>query len=651
MKKIHGSIIVIDTETDGLFAYKGNRIFCWAYYTNEHEYGFMFKSKSNLQWIKDIFLDPTKTVVFQNAKFDLKMFSFEGINPFDIKCHIDDTMIMSKVIYSVSRNHNLKHLVKKLTNFEVTDKEEIEIWIKANTRFYRKEYGRKPTFKDAPIEIVKKRVLWDVEKTFVIYKFLKENLKKQKVEELYETERRLVFVCLDMENYGVLINITKARSLKQQALKDLKKMLDHLNELTLPLTITRKDKSEEQVTKKFNPNSPLQLPAAFEKLGINLKYRTKSKKNRDKTGMVGGGNWSFDEYAMIRYVSPKLARIIRDSGESGWTTTRFYNTANRIIKRNNLPEKEWLPLLILRCRQISKMISTYYNHFIEDTIDRRIDKQGREVGILHCNFNQSVALTGRFSSSAVNLQNQPRILGPRQCFIPREGTYNLHADYEQVEMKFFVHFAKDKKMLKDINKDIHLRVASEIYDKPKEEITKEQRKRAKGVNFGIIYGAGADKIGETLTRKGLSTSRAESVRLYTNYHKRFPSVKNLTNNLKDQLKMKGYITNPFGRKYHIQSKFAYSAINYLCQGTSADQIKRAMVEIWEWLNSINSKARLIMTIHDEVVIECPHNELKLIAKKIKSIMEDKKSFYVPITIDIEVVTENWSKKVPLSKIL
>jgi DNA polymerase-1 len=211
-------------------------------------------------------------------------------------------------------------------------------------------------------------------------------------------------------------------------------------------------------------------------------------------------------------------------------------------------------------------------------------------------------------------------------------------------MRFFVHFSGDETMAAAINDDIHLTVAAEIYDKPKEEITSEQRKRAKGTNFGIIYGSGAATQAETLTKKGLPTTIAESTVFVNKYHRKFPSVRRTTKRFGIELKEFGFVTNPFGRRYHIPHKFAYKLLNYMCQGTSADLMKRGMVEIWEWLRATNKISRLILTVHDELVFECPRFEEQEVIAKACEIMEELTMFKIPMTVSVDVVAKRWSEK-------
>lgn len=643
MPKLKGNVLSLDVETTGLDPYHGARIFCWAYFTNAGEYGYMEKTPENLKWVQKLFNDPRKTIIFHNAKFDLKMFSFEGIDVFNIKAHIDCTLIMSK-LFQMNGQHDLRFLSIRYLNRDPGHKDEIMEWLKKHKRKFMAEHGRAPNFSDAPRETVKRRALWDVESTLFLHAFLKPKILEW-CAELYETERQLSFVVIDMENAGVIVDITRAKTLRRRARSDLRRIQRDLDELVCPIVVKKKKKTEyiDVTIDSFNANSSaLQLPAAFIKLGIKLKYKTKPKKKGKSGGYTGGGNWAFDEYAMIRYVDKRLAAIMRDSGEEGWTTKRFYRTIHKAVKKYKLDKSQLLPPLILKYRQLSKMVSTYYNHIIDMAVDKYKTPTGRELGTLHCNFNQSEAMTGRFSSSKPNFQNMPRILGPRECFIPRKGRRNWHLDYAQVEMKMFVHFAEDRKMAKAIDEDIHEAVAKEIYNK--DNVTKEQRKRAKEVNFGIIYGSGPKTMAETLTKKGLPTSDLEASHLVANYHRKFPSVRQITQKLKIKLHRDGFVENPFGRRYHIPTQVAYKALNYLCQGTSADIIKAAMVELWHWLRDNGFRSRIIKTIHDEIVIECPRSEEAEVIPHAMRIMEDLTSYFVPITVDAEINDRRWSDK-------
>lgn len=648
-RKLKGKIVALDVETTGLDPYHGARIFCWAFMTELGEYGFMEKNPQTLKWLqKEVFDDPTKTVVGHNFKFDLKMFSFEGIDIFNLKCQVACTLILSKMFNMLMPSYELRWLAIHFLNRTTEDKDEIKTWLKQHRAEFVRDKGRLPNFSDAPLKTVARRAIWDVTSTLLLHRFMYPRVMKT-CRQLYETERDLMFVVIDMENTGVEVDISRARALRRDARKHEKQILRDLKALVGDITVTCKKKGllvqKHVAAEDFLPGSNQHLVGAFEKLGIPLKYKTKPKKKKDGT-YSGGGNWAFDEYAMIRYVSKPLAGIIRESGEDGWKTERFYDEVYDVLAKEGLSKRELLPPLVLKYREVTKLTSTYYNHLIESPVDRYIRADGREVGVLHCNFNQSEARTGRFSCSKPNLQNMPRLLGPRECFIPRRGRRNWFFDYEQVEMKIFCHFAKDDDMARAIEGDIHQFVAAEIYHVPFNDVTKEQRKRAKQINFGIIYGAKPPKIAETLTEKGLPTTPSEAALLCARYHKRFPSIRRLTVDFEKQLIKDGYVTNPFGRRYHISKKKGYTVLNYMCQGTSADLIKQRMVRVWKYLRLAGAKSKMLMQVHDELCIEMPQCEEQRFVPKVKAIMEEPNDYYVPITVDAEYAKHRWSKKYP-----
>jgi DNA polymerase I-like protein with 3'-5' exonuclease and polymerase domains len=654
--------------------------------TNKGEWGFMWKSEANLAWIKRLFADPTKQIVFHNGKFDLKMFAYEGIDVLDMKAKPHCTLILAKMFNGMMQDYKLEKLGSRLIGRKTAEKTEIIDWLKTNSRQFQKEHGRKPGFKDAPTQLVKQRAIWDVQTTLMLYYWLKPQVDKI-CPELYETERELMLVVVDMEKTGILVDITRAKLLRAKAKAGITSIQREINRLVCPITIKslrctgrfvdkhgkskrckRKVVSvkltanglppiacakcgcpefeeQEVVLEKLNTNSSaIEIPAAFEKMGYQLRYKTKPKKGKKGGKSTGGGSWSFDEYAMLRYMSPKLARVVRESGEEGWSIEKWHDALMAAWNSNNLPDRDLLPPLILKLNELQKLVSTYYDHLIEETVDVHTEPSGRIVGTLHAKFNQSEAMSGRFSSSQPNMQNMPRILGPRECFIVRKGRYNWHLDYEQVEMKFFVHFAQDKFMAKAIEGDIHLAVAAQIYDVRIELVTKEMRKRAKGVNFGIIYGSGAATMAEALTKKGLITSHPEAALLVANYHRRFPSVRRISNKLKVELNRNDYVTNPHGRRYYLDKKKGYKALNYLCQGTSADVMKAAMVRCWKWLRANGFRTKLILQVHDELGFEVPHSEAEIVIPQLIKLMEDLTTYMIPITVDAEVVTKRWSEK-------
>jgi len=646
--KLRGNLVALDFETTGLDPWMGAMPFCWSYATDKGEVGFMWLNAKNLKWLQRLFDDPNKEIIFHHQKFDLTMAMFIGLDIFTMKAKTHCTLILAKLTNASWLNYSLKNLGARLLGRPTADKDEIEEWVKDRKRvnYFRKEFGRKPNFSDAPGDVIKKRAIWDVETTLLLFLRLYPDVQKNSKAK-YKNEIELTYVCIDMERIGVQTDITRAKRLKAKAERDMVHILRDLQQLVGELTVTKTQAGEKvQVLEPvFNPgSSTIHLPAAFTKLGIPLVYKTKAKLDK-RTGMLkGGGNWSFDEYSMMRYVSDPLMEVMRKASEEGWLAQKFRRKVQQTVKRHKLGKKELLPPLVLKYRELKMMVGTFYKAIIERSVDVFTAPNGNEYGTLHCSFNPSTAVTGRFSASGPNLQNLPRTKGPRECFVPRRGRRNWHMDYDQVEMKMFVHFAKDKGMAKAIERDIHRYVAAQIYDCPEENVTDEQRSRGKGGGFGILYGSGAATMAETMTKNGLKTEKKDAVYLVRKYHEEFPSVRKTTRGFEKLLRLKGFLVNPHGRRYHIPVKFAYTALNYMCQGTSADIIKEAMVRLWRWLKDSGYRSKLIMTIHDEIVLECPKSEEKIVVPKALRLMEDLTNYFVPITASAEVVIKRWSKK-------
>jgi len=631
----------LDTEGTGLDFYHGDRVFCWSIAKKGAEPVYIPKTQRSLKKLFALFNNTSNILVFHNAKHDLKALHFDGLDLDHIKARVDCTMVMSKVLDSCAQYHNIRVVSRRYLYRDYYFKEDAEDWIKSHTKQFLKEQGRLPNFADVPRDIIVERCKWDARTARDLYLALWPKIQRI-CPELYETERQLIFTCLRMELRGVPVDITRAKELRTECLKNLHIIQAKLNKLTLPLIIEKK-KGLEKITKVFNPGSSLQMVTAFKKLGIDLIYKTKPKKDKKSRTKKGGGRWSFDEFSLVRYVAAPLAEIVHQSGLESWPFDKYYRAVGNTLKKHRLPSSQWLPPLVIKHREYSKLITTYYDHIINDSIDRwRFS--GREYGILHCNFNQSTAATGRFSSTDPNLQNMPRLLGPRECFVPRRGTYFWHFDYKQVEMRFYIHFAKDDKMLARLPYDLHLQTASDIYSKPPESITKEERDRAATVNFAIIYGAGDFTLSETLTKKGSPTTVEEAGSLKRRYFRTYPLVPLTIKRLARELEERGYVTNPYGRRYYIPAELGYKVLNYYCQGTSADQIKLAMVNIDNWLRCRGFRARLLMQIHDELVIEIPRSEVPRVIPWVVKLMEDHTKFYVPILVGIEVAKQRWSEK-------
>ncbi len=267
------------------------------------------------------------------------------------------------------------------------------------------------------------------------------------------------------------------------------------------------------------------------------------------------------------------------------------------------------------------------------------------TGRVHTSFNQAVTATGRLSSSDPNLQNIPirTVEGRRirEAFVPQEGWILLSADYSQVELRVMAHMA-DVPALKEsfvAGEDIHKRTASEIFNVFPELVSDEMRRQAKTINFGVLYGMGAFSLA-----KDLGISRSEAQQFIDQYFDRYPAVLSYLEEKKAEAREHQYVTTILGRRCAIpeiaskngavRSYAERNAINYPIQGSAADIIKVAMVNIDKALNTEQLRARMLLQVHDELVFEVPEEEMELVTELVRHEMESAVELDLPLKVDI-----------------
>ncbi len=420
---------------------------------------------------------------------------------------------------------------------------------------------------------------------YQLYELFTEKLNETSMLDLYyDIEHKLMFVLAKMEMEGFKIDIEMLKKLEQ----DFDTRADKLTNEILKLA----DKTEE-----FNINSPKQLGVLlFEEMGLPVIKKT-------KTG---------------------------------------YSTDAEVLGR--LEDMHPIIPKIIELRKILKINSTYIKGIMKIT-DPKTDK-------IHTTFNQTVTSTGRISSSAPNLQNIPIKTDEgrdiRKIFIPSsENNLLIDADYSQIELRILAHISNDKNMIQAfINKeDIHSRTASEVFDVPLEKVTSLQRSQAKAVNFGIVYG-----ISDYGLSRNLHISRKAAKAYIEKYLNSFPGVKQYMHDIVEQAREDGYSITMFGRRryipeiysknYTIRSFAERTALNTPIQGSAADIIKIAMIHVDEELRKDHYKAKLILQIHDELIIDCPKDELEPVTQLLKEKMEEAAKLSVPLVADI-ASARNW----------
>ena len=296
-----------------------------------------------------------------------------------------------------------------------------------------------------------------------------------------------------------------------------------------------------------------------------------------------------------------------------------------------------LPKILLEYRGLAKLKSTY-----TDKLPRMVNQA---TGRVHTNYAQAVAVTGRLSSTDPNLQNIPVRTAEgrrvREAFIAPPGSTILSADYSQIELRIMAHISGDESLLKAFaaGEDIHRATAAEIFSTERDFVTNEQRRYAKVINFGLIYGMSAFGLASQL---GIERSAAQAY--IDRYFARYPGVAQYMQRTRDDAKTLGYVETVFGRRLWLaeikspngprRQAAERAAINAPMQGTAADLIKMAMIAVQDWLEREKLETLIIMQVHDELVFEAPHNEVEIIKHTIPKLMTEVATLAVPLLVEI-----------------
>lgn len=320
------------------------------------------------------------------------------------------------------------------------------------------------------------------------------------------------------------------------------------------------------------------------------------------------------------------------------------STAEEVLAK--LAEDDYpLPRVLMQYRSMSKLKSTY--------TDRLPEQINPRTGRIHTSYHQAVASTGRLSSSDPNLQNIPvrtaegrRI---RQAFIAPAGYKLLAADYSQIELRIMAHLSQDEGLLNAFrnNQDVHTATAAEVFKVELGEVTSEQRRSAKAINFGLIYGMGAQKLGKDI---GVETKQAKAY--IDTYFARYPGVREYMDRTRAQAADQGYVETIFGRRLYLpeinsnkpqeRAGAERTAINAPMQGTAADIIKKAMVAVDNWLQASGLDARVILQVHDELVLEVREDLVDQVREEIRGYMSGAATLDVPLLVEVGV-GNNWDE--------
>ena len=442
------------------------------------------------------------------------------------------------------------------------------------------------SMRDVSLEEIKEYAAEDADVTFQLKQNFSPILDKAETKKLFdEIEIPLIPVLAAMELEGINLDVPFLKEMSVEMAKESSEL---------------EQKIYETAGEKFNLASPKQLgDVLFDKMKIGG-----AKQKKTKTGQYATGE------EILSYLA----------------------NDNPIVKD------------ILDWRQMVKLQSTYI-----DALPNQVDKK---TGRVHTDYMQTVAATGRLSSNNPNLQNIPirtergRLI--RKAFIARNENYTLvSADYSQIELRIIAALSGEENMIKAFqnNEDIHRSTAAKVFNVPLEEVTKEQRNNAKTVNFGIIYGVSAFGLSNQT-----SLSRKESAELIDAYYATYPKLKSYMSNQVDFARENGYVQTVLGRRRYlkdinsanmmVKSGAERNAVNAPIQGSAADIIKIAMINIHKKLTSENWKSKMLLQVHDELVFDVHNSELEKIKPMIKHEMEN--AFKMDVPLDVEIgVGKNW----------
>jgi len=472
--------------------------------------------------------------------------------------------------------HNLNYLSEQYLGYKPVDIEEL----------IGKKGANQGSMRNVPLDKLKNYAAEDADLTFQLKELFEKELEKTGLSNLSETiEMPLIPILAEMENAGIKINTDALNDFA----KDLNKELIKIEEKII-----------EQAGVQFNISSPKQLG---EVLFDQLKLDPNAKRTKSK-------QYSTSEETLVKLVDKHP--IVND---------------------------------VLEFRSLKKLLSTY--------VEALPKLMNQKTGKIHTSYNQAVAATGRLSSNNPNLQNIPireeRGREIRKAFIPQDKNHILlAADYSQIELRLMAHMSQDEKMIDAFknNTDIHTATASKIFHVEQlSDVTQDQRRKAKTANFGIIYGISAFGLSQRL-----NIPRTEAKQLIDEYFKGFPKVKEYMDKSISVAREKGYVETLMGRKRFLKDinsrnatvrGFAErNAINAPIQGSAADIIKLAMIDVFNALEKQNLKTKMILQVHDELIFDVYKPELAQVKELVKNKMENAVKLSIPLTVDIGA-GENW----------
>lgn len=624
--KIKNNVVGFDTECTGIvpygdykrWGYYPARPFAFSFYDDEGNSAYfrwevdpmtreVIPNPKSLREMKKILENKKIRKVGHNLSYDIRMCHYGGI---ELTGPVDDTIIMAHVVTGGDEmSYALKGLGEKYLGVSKDDEKALqEATIKARNKgkklgwslATKEHFGREPIKADywmAPDSICMKYAVTDAERTMLFWMLWREDIRNDpRLEEVYQREMKVFHVVAKMENRGVRVFPEELKSLRE----------------------------------------------------FYTKYADKQMRLADKHGGKG-----------LNFRSPKQM-VNKFITEKGYEPKYYTKKGNPQISGDFLKElaekhDDRLARAILEFRGATHMISGFLDPYDRFRVKEKCD--GRDVWTLHPNFRQAGPITGRFSCGDPNLMQVASettgrrrteiTLRPRESLGPREGCYWYLPDYSQIEVWVFSFLAQEEAMMQALlsGRDFHGSIAERVWGNRADykENKSYYRKCAKLLMFCNLYGGGVKKVAYLLQQP-----LREAEKFVAQYHGELPGVNRYMRRMINKAKREGKIFNPFGRMYYIPEQVAYRAVNYMIQGTSADIMKEAMVNVDNLFSKKWKGCHMLLTLHDELILEIPkkfHSKklMRDIFKAMQGKFHERIGSPVPLKVSMKVALKRWSE--------
>jgi len=631
--------LVFDCETSGLSAFHGDRMCGFAigpydydvsYYIPIRHFpnqaiiiddNFINLPPENIfSWLKQFTNNPELSWVGHNLKFDLTMLRADGI---EISGSLLDTMILAHIINGDEPSYSLDSLTKKyLIYFVHRYYKELENYLHETQPIINTCEGKVfSNYSRTPIKILGFYACEDLSATRELCKYLVKQPAYSAIktngsiswgtQDLIKNEMELIKVLMDMEYQGVRVNLDRCCELRDIAEEEIE-MLNH--------------KLFNLAGHKFSPSAWTELWAAFEKAGGQILYWSAKEKGKQKA----------DQFTTDKAIS---------TGRPCWNSVAILNYLKKFKEDKNERAYEFI-LTYWQSEQRRRIIASNLDPYLKHT-----DFNGR----LHGQFHQHGTVTGRLSSSNPNLQNVAKVKGTaeqksiekflgiqdqealnrqiRGLFIPDSGNILVSQDYSGIEYRTAAYFSQDKILMQKYRDNPLL-----DYHEDTAQLAQIDRDSAKTVNFGTLYGMGSFSLGLLL---GVPQEKAQAI--LNRVFDAKPALRLLISQVSSRAKKSGFVQNPFGRVCLVQPEKAYKALNLLVQGHCGDAMRCALVRIHKFIQEEKLPVKLLLTVHDEIVYECPRVLGPEIAKKIAPVFCDWPHMQaIPVVCDTELGLD-WGK--------